>query len=310
MSKYGGQNLFAALDSDEDDVAPPAAPKPTEVKAAPKVAKKQPVRNNKPRNDRNDRRGRGRDGDRQRPARGGESWGNNNAYEGRNGDRRQRTARPGARDREVAKKKTRNPRNGYGKNKAGPKKGGAGAHNWGTAVDTNAAAQADAETVAATSADAAEKPKVEVVEKEEKPEEPKPEPEPETFTLAQFEAMRLEKLKNNTAFAPRVARKVEADVGGEVIKRESHVQVRQKKSGHAGHNANAKKMGDVSKFFCAAPRPREDFGGRGRGRGRGGRGRGGGRGYSRFGNDRGSRQPRGQRAAQINIQDAAEFPSL
>jgi len=121
--------------------------------------------------------------------------------------------------------------------------------------------------------------------------------------------MRLEKLKNNTAFAPLEARKVEA-IAGEAYKKEAVVKGTHHKKHHhaAGHNKASKKLGDASKFFTAAPRPRgDDYGGRGRGGG--GRGRGG-RGYSR-GFDRGGRQARAPRSSQqINIKNDAEFPSL
>lgn len=313
MSQFG-DNLFAALDSDEEDTAPPL-PKPQSQKknvAVKNNKKKEPTRKSVRNGERRSNKApRGDD-------RASSSWGGP-SFDARSdrSDRRRNRGRRGG--REFDKKKTRNPKNGYGKAKAGPKKGGAGAHNWGTAM---ANADDTAENVVNGEKDPSTEDKAGDVVKTEPDavddaEEKQEEPEVETLGLEEFKAMSLEKRKNKAAFSTRATRKIEVDDGSDVYvkKAENNANiVHHKKHGRAGHNKNNKKLGDVANFFRSAPRPRnDDFGGRGRGRGRGrggGRSRGargrGGRGYS---NSRSNGTRRGAPRT-IHLGNESEFPSL
>ena len=188
------------------------------------------------------------------------------------------------------KKKTRAPRNGYGKGKAGPKKGGAGAHNWGSVAD---AGKDFAENGNAQDNNAGE----DGLKEEE-------EDGSNSLTLQEFKKLQIEQRKKSEAFAAREVRKVEKIEGVEVKKKtETDAYVSHKKPhGRSGHNRNKKKLADASNFFQSAP-VKEDSGrgerrgGERRGRGRGGRGRGG-----------GERKPRRQQ--KINLQSMNEFPTL
>ena len=210
------------------------------------------------------------------------------------------------------------------------KKGGGGAHNWGS--DSQEAKQgADVEAAAA-----AEEEEAPVLAEDEAPEEPAPEPEPEDNTMSyeEYLAKKKEEEAQNEALKPKSERQVDAGEFANLKPKAKDGEEDFLVMGGGKAKRNRKKDSDDQEdgpkvelgFRVAGP----DSGGRGRGRGRGrggdrrggggrgeggrgGRGRGEGRGRGRGegrgrGGGRGGGRGRGGRG--VNPLDASAFPAL
>jgi len=180
-------------------------------------------------------------------------------------------------------------RSGTGRGKEG-KKGGGGAHNWGS--DKNEARQAEGHVEEGAVGEAP--PKEDETENNEAPapaEEaevvPEPEPEPEEITISYEEYMATKDNLDNDAFAPVKEREVDDEFAGKkvaaVVIDESFLVMgggKQKKKKNKNNNQKRNITPDfrVKSSTDGGGDERQRDGGRGRGRGGGRGGRDGGRG--------------------------------
>lgn len=292
------KNLFALLDSDDDEPVQKKAPvKATTTKNVPAAGKPVATKNtgkkpfNKPviaEPSKNEGVSRGsQSGDRRRGARPNRGP----RTEGEGGDRRPR--REGGNGERRAPRREFERRSGTGRDKTVKKEGG-GARNWGSNEAEAETATPEAEATDATAA----------TEEEETAEEAAPvAPEPVTFTLDEFRARQAAERSQGEGFGELEIREVDASEFSEFS-----VKAKEEEESFFAGGANKQKREKARK--TKAVLTGKDVGFRApaveRGDGRGDRGDRRGRGER--GEGRGGRGGRGNRAP--NVTNANDFPTL